>query len=220
MGDRYRQQSATKDIQIKEETMLFSNLIRWGGLAAIAAGVLLVIADLMGLTFNFSDPSEALPTGFYALQSVLTLLVSVLLLFALLGLYARQSAAAGVLGLVGFLVAFLGTALAVGANWSNAFFAPTVAIEAPVLFESGLTTTGRLGAAYIVSYSLYVLGWLLFGVATLRARLYPRIAAVLLMTGALLILIPLPGTAIVFAGAVTWLGYALFTGRGKAFLHL
>jgi hypothetical protein len=104
--------------------------------------VLLVIADLMGLTFKYYDLSEALTTGFYALQSVLTLLVSVLLLFALVGLHAHHSEAAGVLGLVSFLVAFLGTVLAVGANWSNAFFAPTVAIEAPGLFEAGLTGTG------------------------------------------------------------------------------
>ena len=196
--------------------MLFSNLIRWGGLAAILAAVLLVIADLMGLSFKYYDPSEALTTGFYALQSVLTLLVSVLLLFALVGLHARHSEAAGVLGLVSFLVAFLGTVLAVGANWSNAFFAPTVALEAPKLFEAGLTGTGRLGVAYILSYSLYVLGWLLFGVATLRARLYPRVAAILLMVGALLILIPLPGPAVVFAVAMAWLGFTLFTGRGTS----
>jgi hypothetical protein len=197
----------------KEETVLLSNLFRWGGLAAMLAAVLLVIADLMGLTFRYYDPSEALTTGFYALQSVLTLLVSVLLLFALVGLHARHSEAAGVLGLVGFLAAFLGTALAVGANWSNAFFAPTVAIEAPGLFEAGLTGMGRLGAAYVASYSLYVLGWLLFGLAALGARVYPRVAAVVLMIGALLILVPLPGTAVVFAFAVAWLGFTLFSGR-------
>ncbi len=196
--------------------MLFSTLIRWGGLASILAAVLLVIADLLGLTFKYYDPSEALTTGFYALQSVLTLFVSVLLLFALLGLHARHSEAAGVVGLASFLVAFLGTTLAVGANWSNAFFAPTVAIEAPNLFESELTGAGRLGVAYITSYSLYVLGWLLVGVAALRARFYPRVAAILLMIGALLILVPLPGTAVVFAVAIAWLGFTLFTERGAS----
>ncbi len=200
--------------------MLFSNLIRWGGLAAILAAVLLVIADLMGLSFKYYDPSEALTTGFYALQSVLTLLVSVLLLFALVGLHARHSEAAGVLGLVSFLVAFPGTVLAVGANWSNAFFAPTLAIETPGLFEAGLTGTGRLGVAYVASYSLYVIGWLLFGLAALGARVYPSVAAVVLMIGALLILVPLPGTALVFAGAIAWLGFALFSGRSRAFLRL
>lgn len=193
--------------------MLFSNLTRGSGLAAVLAGALLVIADLLGLTFKYYDPSEALTTGYYALQSVLTLLVSVLLLFALVGLHARHSEVAGGLGLISFLVALCGTALAVGANWSNAFFAPTLAIEAPELFEAGLTGTGMLGVAYIVSYSVYVLGWLLFGVAALRARIYPRMAVVVLMIGALLILIPLPGTAVGFAVAVAWLGFVLFTGK-------
>ena len=67
--------------------------------------------------------------------------------------------------------------------------------------------------AYVASYSLYVLGWLLFGLAAFRARLYPRMAAAVLMIGALLILVPLPGTAVVFAFAVAWLGFTLFSGR-------
>jgi hypothetical protein len=70
--------------------------------------------------------------------------------------------------------------------------------------------------AYIASYSLYVLGWLLVGAAALRARFYPRVAAILLMIGALLILVPLPGTAVVFAVAIAWLGFTLFTGRGAS----
>ena len=200
--------------------MLFSTLIRWSGLAAVVAGVLLVIADLMGLTFKYYDSGEALTTGFYAVQSVLSLAAPVLLLFALFGLYTRQSEVTGIMVLAGFLAAFVGTALAVGANWSNAFFAPTVAIEAPDLYKSGLTSAGRLRVAYTVSYSLYVFSWLLFGIATLRSRLYPRVAAILLMIGVLLILIPLPGTAIVFAVAVAWLGFAPYIGRNKAFLRL
>ena len=37
-------------------------------------------------------------------------------------------------------------------------------------------------------------------------------AAVVLMIGVLLILIPLPGTAVVFAVPIPWLGFALFSG--------
>src|SRR5215210_5144576 len=59
------------------------------------------------------------------------LLGMVLILFGLFGLYASQSEAAGTLGLVGFLVAFLGTALAAGASWAQTFIAPLLATEAP-----------------------------------------------------------------------------------------
>ncbi len=56
-------------------------------------------------------------------------------------------------------------------------------------------------------------GWLLFGIATLRARIFPRAAAILLLIGAVIAVLPLPFTVIVFAIAVAWLGFALFTGR-------
>jgi hypothetical protein len=56
-----------------------------------------------------------------------------LMLLALVGLYARQAEAAGPLGLVGFLAAFLGTGLLMGASWTNTFTPPVVAREAPAL---------------------------------------------------------------------------------------
>jgi hypothetical protein len=55
-------------------------------------------------------------TPSYAFSSLLYLLGGVLLQLGLVGLYIRQSGPLGILGLVAFLVAFLGTALAVGAT--------------------------------------------------------------------------------------------------------
>ncbi len=50
-----------------------SNHIRWGGLAVIIAGVLLVVATLLDLTaFVGPEPfSEAVRTGSYVLQQAL-----------------------------------------------------------------------------------------------------------------------------------------------------
>ncbi|MDP8950462.1 MAG: hypothetical protein M3N00_09560, partial [Actinomycetota bacterium] len=59
------------------------------------------------------------------------------------------------------------------------------------------------------SYVLAALGWLLFGVATLRAGVYPRWAAIVLIVGAVLLGLPVPGLEIVLAVAVSWLGFAL-----------
>ena len=53
----------------------------------------------------------------------------------------------------------------------------------------------------------------MFGVAALRARVFPRAAAILLIVGAVVIFLPLPFTTVVFAVAVAWLGFALFSGR-------
>jgi hypothetical protein len=99
--------------------MSSSDLIRWGGLAALVGGVLFVVAELLGLpTLNVESFSETATTASFAIQQLLFLLGVALVLLGLVGLYARQSEAVGALGLISFLVAFLGTVLIGG------FFGP------------------------------------------------------------------------------------------------
>ena len=186
--------------------MSSSSLIRWAGLAAVLSGVSSVIGDLLGLTVDLESAESAATTP-YVLIFVLYLLGTVLLLLGLVGLYAGQSEAAGVLGLVGFLVAFLGTALFSGAVWFELFITPSLAAEAPELAEAELGLAG-----FVVSFLLVVLGWFLFGAATLRARVYPRPTAALLMVGAVASFAPIPLSGIVLSVAVAWLGLVLFTG--------
>ena len=182
-------------------------------MAAIAGGVLIVIAALIGsLTLGVSTISEELIPGAYTFVTLVYLLAMVLVLGGLVGLYARQSEEAGVLGVIGFSVAFLGTAMMVGAAWTQVFITPALAEAIPSLFESGLL--GWLALGFALTYLLLSLGWLLFGVATLVARVYPLPAAVLLIIGALISFIPLSYTEILLAAAIAWLGFfALFIGR-------
>ncbi len=187
--------------------MSTSDLVRWSGLAAIVGGVLAVLSDLVSfLVPDYENFSETATTGAYTVESVLFLLATVLLLLGLVGLYASQAEAAGVLGLVAFLVAFLGTALVVGAIWAETFVAPSVAEVAPEFLDE--EPGGRLGLGFLLSFPLSALGWLLFGVATYRARVYPRWAAILLMVGAALSFLPLP----ILGVAIGVLGFFLFTG--------
>ena len=195
--------------------MSFSNLLRWSGLAAMVGGALFVISELLDL-YNFSGAvddenfSEVAATAPWVAEALLHLLGTVLLLFGLFGLYARQSEAAGHLGLVGFLVAFLGTALVAGVSWGDVFVVPILADAAPEVLDAG----PPLGI--ILSFGVFTVGWVLFGLATLRARVYPRVAAVLLMVGAVLAFFPLSLSTVVFGAAVAWLGSILFTGRGAS----
>jgi hypothetical protein len=190
--------------------MSSSELIRWSGLAAVAGGVSLGIAELVALSFFGLDFSQTATTGTYAFYSVLIMTTAVLLPLGLVGLYVRQSEAAGPLGLGGFVVAFIGTVLVAGFFWSSAFVAPILAVEAPQLLDV------RSLPGFFRSFIVFGLGWLLFGVATLRAGIYPRAPAVLLIVGSVLIVIRLPLTSIVLDAAVAWMGYVLFTGRDIA----
>lgn len=190
--------------------MSSSSLIRLAGLAALSSGVLSAIGDLLGLlVVDLENPISA-TTAAYTIVFLLYLLSTALLLLGLVGLYASQSQAAGILGLVGFLVAFLGTVLLAGALWFELFITPSLAEQAPVVAELELGLPG-----FILMLFFGAVGWVLFGVATLRAGVYPRWAAVLLIVGGVLAFFPLPLAGIIFSIAVAWLGFILFTRRGE-----
>ena len=174
-----------------------SNLIRWGGLVALVAAALLIIADLITVVFAFGQGSmEGL-----IFRAALSASAGALLALGLVSLYAPQTEQAGYLGLVGFLAAFI-------ALW--------------------------LGQENIVWAALVAnVGWALFGVASLQARTYPRMATILLIVGAVLTgvinivlaAVTFWGTTaayitgvgaladIIFNAGVAWLGLSLFTRR-------
>ena len=198
--------------------MSSSDLVRWSGLAAVAGGVLFVVAGLLDFTLP-GGLVERAATGTFVVQQLLFLLATVLLLLGLFGLYTSQSEAAGVLGVVGFLLAFFGTALLVGVWWMEVFFWPFIPPQA--LDFIGMTPWGTP-----LSGLTCEAGWLVFGIATLRAGVYPRAAAIVLIVGAVLHIIGfllevllaqffifLPGLPSVFGIGVAWLGFVLFAGR-------
>ena len=193
-----------------------SNLIRLSGLAAVLVGVFILITELLDLVFYVSyshePPSRALTSGLSFLEGAVGLISAMLLLVALVGLYACQSGATGTLGAIGFVVALIGTALVVGNFWESIFIIPALAQAAPEVINADPPFLVNLGGW--LSTGIFVVGWLLFGLATLLARIYPRLAVVVVLVGTVLSAIPLPLTTIVFGVGVAWMGLALFTGRG------
>lgn len=197
--------------------MRSTDLIRYSGLAAVLGVAILIVSDLLGFTVLSGDPVEYVTTGTYLADGTARALAGILLLLGLIGLYARQAEASGVPGLVAFLVAFAGTALIFGTWWTNAFVAPVLAQENSRLLETG--PTGVLNVAFTLSFALGAVGWLLFGLVSLRTRSYPRAAVILLMVGAVLTFVPLPGASVVFYVAIAWLGFALFARQEASAGH-
>jgi hypothetical protein len=194
--------------------MSLSGLIRMSGLATVLAGALFVLAEPFtlfiaqnGLSEAYRNINEVALTPAFFVQAVLTFLAGVLLLGGLVGLYARQVEAAGKLGVLGFLAAFLCTALMTSDFYANALITPAVAFGDPEFLDSGFA--GVLRIWFPMEFGFLTLGWVLFGIATLKAGVYPRGAALLLVIGALLAVLPLPLDNIVFDLALVWLGIAL-----------
>ena len=171
-----------------------------------------MLGELLNLAIGFdTDPIEAVNSVTGAIQVVVLLLSVALLLAGLVGLYISVAEVTGGWGLVGFLIALVGTGMVMGVIWDQTFTVPALAQIAPTLLETDPPALVNFG--FIFSFALFSLGWLLFGIAAYRAQVFTRIAVILLMMGAILSNIPLPFTAIIFAVAVSCLVFALLTGR-------
>lgn len=196
-----------------------STYIRWGGLAAVVGPILVLIANLYDVWRNFgSGPEgvvEAAMTTPYVVFGGARLLGGVVLVFGLVALYLYQIEPASRLGLVGFVIGMVGTVLLTASAWYQLFVVPAMAAEVPAFTEAVRAAEGgtvlTLGLA--IPLLAQTVGWILFGVATYRASVFPRWAAVGLVVGAVLLLVPIPGIPIVFQLAVASMGFLLFSGR-------
>ena len=203
-----------------------SSLIRWSGLAALVAG--LIFAGIQPI--HPADVLSSVTTGAWTIIISLKFAMCLLFLIGIAGIYARQVEEAGWLGLAGFLLLILCWWLQTGYVFTDLFTLPVLATAAPQFVESFLgivnpgspveMNIGALPAAYGFIGILYMLGGLLFGIATLRAGILPRwpagllaVAAVLTPAAALLPHAIQRLAAIPVGIALAWLGYALWSER-------
>jgi hypothetical protein len=98
------------------------------------------------------------------------------LVLALIALHARQAREAGGFGTFAFSAAVVGTMTMAGDMWFDGFASPWLAEVAPQVFST-LRPTPILELGALLSYGLMAIGWALYGLATLRARVFPMLAA-------------------------------------------
>lgn len=204
-----------------------SNLIRWTGLCAMAAGI--IFAGIQPI--HPRDDLASVTTDGWAIIMPVKVAMCLLFLIGLTGLYARQVDKAGWTGLVGYLLFSLSWAVNLAFIFAEAFILPVVAPAAPQFVESFLGivngSSGEMNIGVLpVLYGLsgfvgYMIGGLLFGIATIRAGILPRRPAVLLAVTAVVTpaaaLLPHDTQRLVgipVGLAIAWLGYALWSGRG------
>ncbi len=166
-------------------------LVRQSGLLAIAAGASIFLSPLL----HPDDPRNAAWVPVHLLY--FATLVAVLLV--LVGIFTRQLPRSGRLGLAGFLVAFVGTALALMEGREH-------------LFSHDFGGGTPVGLWQLVATSfVFSVGYVLLGVAVFRAGVLPRAAGVLLAVGGPLVAFSPP----IVIPAVLIAGHTLF-GAGLA----
>ncbi len=175
------------------------------GTAFLALAALIGFVTIVG-TDKIADAARDwtfyIPTSF-ALGS------AVLLAIGLVGLYLHQETQLGVFGAAAFVLALAGSVVAAGAQWTYVFVVPHFAGVTPELVNE---STGSVLAGFLLSYAVLGLGWILFGLATLRAAVFPRWAGLLIVAGAAIAFLPLPSRTLVLAITVGLLGVRLLRG--------
>ena len=213
-------------IKESKTKMTASTLMRLAGLFAIVAGLSIII---IGIFHPLNIPSSV-TTATWVNVHIFATALGFFGLFGMAGLYARQVEESGWLGLIGFLLFSAWMTLVCGFSFVEAFIEPRLVTESPAFIASlmGMFTSipseidlGILPTLWNISGLLIILGPLLFGIATFRARVLPRWAGGLLALVA--VLVPVGGMVppeyqakfimIPLGLAVAWLGYALFSER-------
>ena len=192
--------------------MSTSNLIRTGGgLASAAAGILLLLGHLLDLGGETEYGT--------VLGGALVLTAHLVLVFGLVALWAAQVERSGILGVLGMIFGVAGTTLVCG----------VVLVE--LAGASGAEVDAVLGAGLPAALALlaglsFLIGLILFGIATMRAGVFPRRAGLLLIAGDVVFglgsfagsaatVFEILGAAITCA-AFVWLGASLLSSGGAA----
>ncbi len=180
--------------------MKVETLIRASGASSLLGGLMLAVFVIahepgttdLGLGNVFWHTTESMALTFINL--------------GLVGMYARLREDSGWLGLTGFVIAFIGGGWFAAAGYSEGYGV----LRDPPFFVYAVR----------LAWSVFFLGWILFGLAILRTGLLPRSGAILCMIAApagfvwailggqqgyLLAL----GTGIVFGIGQMWLGIGL-----------
>ena len=169
-----------------------SNLMRLAGLCAVQAGIIFAAIQ----PIHPPDVVESVTTSAWAIITSLKFAMCLLFLVGITGMYARQVDKAGWLGLAGFVLLIVSWWLLTAFVFAEAFILPPLASIAPEFVDAllgisyGHTGSVNLGAVPTI-FSLgvgvsYMLGGLLFGIATFRAGVLPRLPAGLLALAATL----------------------------------
>ncbi len=187
--------------------MASADLVRWGGLVAVLAGVAWAVSGIVHFAMVYPEAGTG-PTGSisdYLIEGAHAV-AEAGMLGALIGLRARQGPWYGWLGTVGFAVAFLGTAL-------------LCAITVIAIISGDALGEAVLGTIFISGVLGWLVGFPLLGIATLQARVMPRWVGVLLIAyfPLFVLLLSSYGWGGIALGLL-WLalGYALLSVRGKA----
>ena len=178
-----------------------STLYKFGSASFILSGVINIFADFLPVditrVLNFAGVAAGI--------------------LGLIVVYLYQRNESGRLGFAGYCMTMLGFIGVAGFLFVDAFVFPYLDTNQQETLVGGPT-----GFAIFLSVILYVVGVVLFNVASLRSNVYPKLASILWMVGVLPTLAALALPAIVLtiseimaSVGIVWIGVTIWQGSAK-----
>jgi hypothetical protein len=183
-------------------------LYRLSAWAAILSGTLIIIKKLVvELLLPLNPATNAVGTAGLLLG-----------LFTLTGVYLYQREASGSFGLIAYLVNWFGLAAVAGVDYARNYILPYLSKS-----EVQALLAGPTRAVFVSCALFFLVGVVLFSAASLRARVFPRLAIALYLIGFTVwsLSLFLPTVVVVIAevggaAGIIWLGGALRASLKKA----
>ncbi len=180
-----------------------TGLTRRSGLLAIAAGASMILVPFV----HPSSPQSATWVPVHLLYFATLIAIQLVLV----GIFAHHVGRTGILGVAGFLTAFVGTAMMLLEGREHIFSSD---------FDRGVPT----GLWQLIAASLiFSIGYILLGVAMGRMGVLPRGTGILLAVGGPVVAFspPIGSQAVLIVGhtlfglGLAWAGYALWTSTKR-----
>jgi hypothetical protein len=196
-----------------------ANLIRWSGLISLLVGVLYALAAFL---HPVGEDLAAVNSPKWVTAHLVYWVSVILMQFGLMGLYARQVEKAGWLGLVGFVLAFIGTGFVETILFMVSTIIPFIAAQAPTIFDQAMTPPAFRVPVFVGGFGV---GDILLALRRC-AGVLPRWSGLLLIIGVLFFMnseaqlfdralshvIATIGD-VVFGLGFAWAGYVLWSER-------
>lgn len=173
--------------------MLLSKVIRWLGLCAILGGICRALMTPFELAWGMDNTIALLIGGITG---------SVFIILGTVGIYLFQAEKIGIPGFIGFILTYLGNVIVCSMLVVTLFV--KTAIMQPQLLEQDLP--GPIGSIRLIMFIGMSVGYILLGVVTLRAKMLPSWAAVLMILFVVLPFIPFTGDYLAAVWGLIYIG--------------
>lgn len=164
--------------------MTDSPLSRHAGVIVLVVGTYMAATQVaLFAVVDVDDPATMLADPVFRVLNLAYAAAFPGLAVALSAAYDRQARQAGSFGLVAFSAAMVGTVTLGADMWFEGFAAPWLAEVVPEVLTAEKTAIWQAG--FHSSFALFSIGWLLFGLASLHARVFPRLVSSAILIGAI-----------------------------------